>query len=159
MLYGNLLASEVDFSTQCYNTRSLEARRIGSIDHRLPHHMYLVNGFRTYHECDGDGDFHCFGIQIVRGLFVHLHKACGLLAGFVEYFYTLLEFEERCWINLAQFALGWSQPSHKGSLRVSLEELRRAGTEELCYGVQLLMNFETHFQTDFGIIHTHADSS
>jgi hypothetical protein len=57
----------------------------------------------------------------VRWLLIHLYKASGFAISFIEDFYALLELKVRGWVNLAQFALRWSEATQEGYFWVFFE--------------------------------------
>jgi len=74
-------------------------------------------------------------------LLIRLDEACGILVALIDYPSALLELEEGSWVDLAQFALRWTELAYKGKIRLIPTDDGFAVAEQLMRGGQLLVDF------------------
>lgn len=94
----------------------------------------------------------------MRRFFVQLDKICSFWVRLVFDRAAFVEFEEYCWVYLAEFALRRSKPTLNNQSR----RLRRKSgwtiTKELTVGVQLSVNLKADPESEGSIVEWRLDS-
>ncbi len=134
------------------NGGALETGGNGAIEVLLASDVQLVDHDAVVEHGDAEGDVKGLFIELEGRGIVHLISADGLAVDLVDDLFFRLEFHQRGPVVLAQ--LRKRRPHVAENLRVIIRAIAACGTaaEELLGGQELLMDFETGFEADSGVI-------